>query len=77
MTAAEDTKWITLLRSGENAYIYDDFEGIVIKFIPDNDRCAYVKRQGQEEYKIEHSAKIVYEAKMGGKLVDENFYNEY
>lgn len=77
MTAADDKKWIDLLTSGENAYIYDDFEQIVVKFTPDKDRTAFVKRAVRKEYEVEQSAKIIYDAKMGGKLVDEKFYNEF
>ena len=77
MTATEDKKWIEQLRKGQNAYIYDDFEEIVIKFTPDKDRTAFVKRKGQPEYVLPQSTKIVYDAKCGGQLVDENFYNNF
>lgn len=76
MTATEDKKWIEQLRKGQNAYIYDDFEEIVIKFTPDKN-TAFVKSKEQPEYELPQSAKLVYDAKCGGQLVDEKFYNEF
>lgn len=78
MTNKEDNKMIEMLQSGKDVYIYDDFEQIVVKLVPTSENTqAFIKMKGREEYEVDRSTKIVYEATLGGILVDKKFYDNF
>jgi len=78
MTKKEDQIWLETLEKGQKAYIYDEFEEAVFKFEPQSRGGGrYVKFKGKKEYKAKEGSKLVYEATLGGKLIDEKFYNEF
>lgn len=66
------------LKMNKKVYLYDDFEQAVFKLIPEKDFIkAFAKFKGKKEYELSQSTKLVYEAKMGGEIVDKNFYDNY
>ncbi len=78
MTKILGGEWVGKLQNGEDVYIHDGFEDFVVKLTPEKDGTrAFIRRRGQGEYELSQSAKIVYEATVGGKLVDERFYKNF
>ena len=66
------------LKMSKTVYLYDDFEEMVFNLIPQIDRTkAFAKFKGKEEYELSQSTKLVFEATMGGKIVDKEFYDNY
>lgn len=67
-----------LLLKNEIAYLYYHFEDIVVKLIPEKQKTiAFVKFRGEEEYNLDQSSKIVFNAKLGGEIVTKEFYDSF
>lgn len=67
-----------MLSSGQDVYMCDDFEEIVIRqSLGDERTITHIKRKGQEERDIDSSAKIVFEACLGGRFISREEYEQY
>ncbi len=73
----------TFIKRIENdgiAYIYDDYEDAIIKFVSSKvaeHTRTWIKRKGRKEREIPQSAPIVLDILMGGEEVDKKFYDNY
>lgn len=71
-------KIFSILTSNKTVFLFDDFNDVVCKLVPENEKVkAFVKFKGKGEYEISLKANLVLDIQMGGKFVDEKFYNEY
>ena len=71
-------KIFSILTSNKTVFLFDDFNDVVCKLVPENEKVkAFVKFKGKNEYEISLKANLVLDIEMGGKFVDEKFYNEY
>ena len=71
-------KIFSILTSNKTVFLFDDFNDVVCKLVPENEKVkAFVKFKGKEEYEISLKANLVLDIQMGGKFIDEKFYNEY
>jgi hypothetical protein len=69
------------LFKNETVYLLNDYEDIVIKFVP-NKRSVecFAKFKGKrkaDEYKLERTTNLVLETELGGKIITEKEYDEY
>ncbi|MBD8019088.1 hypothetical protein [Kaistella pullorum] len=60
-------------------FIYDDFEQVVIKLMvsENNKISAFAKHKGRNEYSLDPTTKLVYNAELGGEIVNQEFYDNY
>ncbi|MBW8359311.1 MAG: hypothetical protein K0M63_05835 [Weeksellaceae bacterium] len=67
------------LNNKKTVFLYDDYEQVVIKLIPveDGNTKAFAKRKGRKEYSLEANTKVVYNAELGGQIVDQEFYDSF
>ena len=71
-------KIFSILTSSKTVFLFDDFNNVVCKLVPENEKVkAFVKFKGKDEYEISLKANLVLDIQMGGKFIDEKFYNEY
>ncbi|MGB4901257.1 MAG: hypothetical protein WBP00_10820 [Saprospiraceae bacterium] len=73
------TKIVQMLTNGSPpVYLLDSFEGAVFHLYQEGDETkATAKFKGGEEYSIDSTTKLVYEAMLGGELITEKEYKEY
>lgn len=79
MTKDQDKIWDDKFKKNETVFVYDDFEDIVLRFIPNDGKgmICYAKRKGKEEYEIDWTTNLVMNARLGGEIVDGKFYNSF
>lgn len=68
------------LSKGQTVYLFDDFEGAMVKFTFDTKEQrtrTYLKRKGQKPVEVPQSSKTVFEIEMGGKEVTSEAYDKY
>lgn len=79
MTKEQNIIWSDKFKRNETVYVYDDFEGIVFRFVPNDEKetICFAKRSGKNEYKIDWTTNLVMNARMGGEFITEKEYNEF
>ncbi len=66
------------LRNKENVYLYEDWRDVVVKLLPKNDNCVcFAKYKNKSEFEIDYSTKTVADARLGGKIINQEAYDNF
>ena len=62
----------------KDTYLYEDWQDVVIKITRKNDEMeCFAKLRKKKEYSIKWESNLVMEARMSGKLIDKETYENF